>query len=410
MEGVLKRWQQTSMTAITGTIGLVLALWLGLHLYIAATSTPLHPDPKAVPSTTRSTGERKWAEAVAQAEQIVRAGVSEQNLPGLSIAVGAGGEIVWAEGFGWADLEQHTAVSPDTRFRLGHASVALTSAGAGLLLEKNRLNLDDEIQMHVRAYPKKQWPVTLGQLMGHLAGVRHYGGEGDYMPSARCERASEGLERFADDPLRFEPGTEYRYSTFGWVLVSAAVEAAADETFYSFMRTQVFAPLGMEDTVPDAGADPMPNRATFYFPRFKADTRYGPEVATVVDHSCFAGAGGFVSTPSDLVRFGLGLGSGKLLQPATVQQLQTPQRLTSGEETKYGLGWRLDTVSLGGESTKMASHDGGLLLGGSTSLLSFPDRGLVVAVTSNTSYADVTSIATKVAQAFAEHGRVAAPK
>jgi CubicO group peptidase (beta-lactamase class C family) len=154
----------------------------------------------------------------------------------------------------------------------------------------------------------------------------------------------------------------------------------------------------------------MPNRATFYYPRFKADTRYGPEVATVVDHSCFAGAAGFVSTPSDLVRFGLGLSSGTLLQPATVQRLQAPQRLNSGEETKYGLGWRLETVSLAGGSTTMASHDGGLLLGGSTSLMTFPERGLVIAVTSNTSYADVTSIATKVAEVFAEQGKNAAPK
>ena len=70
----------------------------------------------------------------------------EQNLPGLSVAVGAGGDIVWAEGFGWADLEKQAKVAPDTRFRIGTASVALTSAAVGLLLEKGRLKLDDEIQ------------------------------------------------------------------------------------------------------------------------------------------------------------------------------------------------------------------------------------------------------------------------
>ena len=89
----MKSWKQTSITVITVAIGLVLALWLGLHLYIAATSTPLHPDPKGVPSVTRAAAAQTWAGAVAQAEQIVRAGVSEQNLPGLSIAVGAGGEL-----------------------------------------------------------------------------------------------------------------------------------------------------------------------------------------------------------------------------------------------------------------------------------------------------------------------------
>jgi CubicO group peptidase (beta-lactamase class C family) len=153
---------------------------------------------------------RQWAGAVEQGRQIVRTAITEQNLPGLSVAVGAGGDLVWAEGFGWADLENRAPVAPQTRFRIGTASVALTSAAVGLLLEKGRLKLDDEIQTYVPAFPAKQWPVTLRQLMGHLAGVRHYRGEEDYMPSAHCERALEGVQKFAVDPLRFEPGTQFR--------------------------------------------------------------------------------------------------------------------------------------------------------------------------------------------------------
>jgi CubicO group peptidase (beta-lactamase class C family) len=114
------------------------------------------------------------------------AGHVEQNLPGLSVAVGAGGDIVWAEGFGWADLDNRVPVAPGTRFRIGHASKALTSAAVGLLLEKDRLHLDDEIQTYVPAFPTKQWPVTLRQLMGHVAGVRHYRNEGDDMPLRRA--------------------------------------------------------------------------------------------------------------------------------------------------------------------------------------------------------------------------------
>ena len=85
---------------------------------------------------------------------------------------------------------------------------------------------------------------------------------------------------------------------------------------------------------------------TFFFPRYAADPRYGPDVMRPVDYSCYAGASAFLSTPSDLVRFGIALKNGKLLQPATVKLLQTSQRLPSGEETGYGLGWDLETVSL----------------------------------------------------------------
>ena len=102
--------------------------------------------------------------------------------------------------------------------------------------------------------------------------------------------------------------------------------------------------------------------------------------------------------------------NGTLLRPATVEMLQTQQRLPSGEETGYGLGWMLETVPLAGEPTRLASHASRSLLGGSTSFLTFPERGIVVAVTSNTSYAGTRSIALNIAQAFAEQGRSPARK
>lgn len=410
VEGIVSKSRiQTWLAVIVGAVGLLLAAILGLWGYMSATATPLHPNPQDVASVTHSAPLPKWADAVERGRQIVRAGLSEQNLPGLSVAVGAGSDIVWAEGFGWADLENRVGVTPDTRFRVLGTSMALTSAAVGLLLEKDRLKLDDEIQTYVPAFPQKQWPVTLRQLMGHLAGVRNDAGDEEPL-SARCERTVDGLQRFAERPLLFEPGTRYRYSTYGWILMSAAVEAAADEPFFTFMRTRIFKPLGMTDTTPDSATEPIPDRATFYFPRFAADPRYGPELAREGDYSCFAGAGGFLSTPSDLVRFGMAINSGKLLQPATVKMLQTPQRLASGEETGYGLGWDLETVSIAGETTRLVGHDGGFSVGGSTSFMTFPERGIVVSVTSNISFANTSSLALRIAQAFAEQGRSPARK
>ena len=288
------------------------------------------------------------------------------------------------------------------RFRIGHASKALTSAAVGLMLEKGRLHLTDEIQAHVPAFPRKQWPVTVRQLMAHMAGVRHYEDEAEYENAAHCETASEGVRSFAQDPLRFEPGTEIRYSTYGWVLLSAAVEQVADEPFFTFMRTKVFDPLGMTSTTVDSATDSIPDLATFYYPRYSGDPATGPELAKAVEYSCFAGAGAFVSTPSDLVRFGNALVAGKLLPSATVRMLQTPQLLASGKETEFGLGWTVETVTLAGESTLLASSASRTLLGSSTSFLTFPDRRIVVAVTSNISKASMRMLALSVAEAFAE--------
>lgn len=410
---------------------LLLVFIMGLFTYMNATKTTLHPDLQQVRAVTHADPSRKWTGAVERGRQIMRAGLAQQNLPGLSVAVGVDGDIVWAEGFGWANVENQVPVSPGTRFRAADASKALTSAAVGLLLEKNTLRLDDPIQVHVPEFPKKPWPVTLRQLMAQVGGVPDHRGDEPLSADVisdearlvgRCARTVDGLrlDDFAQRELLFEPGTQYRPSSYGWILVSAAVEAAANEPFFAFMRTQVFEPLEMRSTTVDVSIEAIPDRATFYFPRFDLiagiagslatreppRTRYGPKPARKGDYSCYAGAAAFLSTPSDLVRFGLAASSSTLLKPESIQQLQTPQRLSSGKETGYGLGWELETLSLAGHPTRMAGHGSREnFMGATTSLMTFPERGLVVAVMANISFADTKSIALDIAQAFADQGR-----
>jgi CubicO group peptidase (beta-lactamase class C family) len=238
--------------------------------------------------------------------------------------------------------------------------------------------------------------------MAHVAGVRNDSGDEGPLLSRHCERPADAIDAFARSALLFEPGTRFRYSSYGWILISAAVEAAAHEPFIAFMRKQVFDPLKMDKTVPDSLTQPIPDRATPYFPRFAADPRYGPDLMRDVDYSCYAGASVFVSTPSDLVRFAIAIGSGRLVQPATVQLLQTSEHLSSGTDTGYGLGWDLETVPFGADRARVVGHDGDSLGGMVASFMTFPDRGITVAVTSNISYADTFSLAVKIAQPFAE--------
>jgi serine beta-lactamase-like protein LACTB, mitochondrial len=398
------------LTILVGPPAVIFAFVMGLYTYMTAWITPLHPDTQTVPSVSDSAPAPRWSDAVAQGQQIARAALAQQNLPGLSLAVGAGGEIVWAEGFGWADLEKRVPVAPHMRFRIGTASTVLTSAAVGLLLEHDRLRLDEHIQTYVPEFPDKPWPVTLRQVMAHVAGIRSDGGDEGPLFSVRCGRPVEALPHFKDSALLFEPGTKYRYSRYGWILVSAAVEAAGGEPFLSYMRTQVFEPLGMDDTEADSATESIPDRVTQYFPRFSADPRYGPDPMRPLDYSCYAGSSAFLSTPSDLVRFGIGFNNGKLLQSATVKLLQAPQRLASGEETGYGLGWDLENVALAGHQTRVIGHNGDLLGGQVASLMTFNGHDLVVAVTSNTSYADTFSIGMRIAEAFAQQGERPARK
>ncbi len=402
-----------------------------LRVFMSVTATPIHPKSNTLPSVIRNPSAPRWTPAATRARQVLRAGIVEQNLPGLSVAVGVGGELVWAEGFGYADLQSSTPVTPEHRFPIGTASISLTAAAAGRLLETGRLRLDSEIQTYVPAFPKKQWPVTVRHLMSHTSGLVNDGGDESPLYGDHCDTPPEAIPHFAQHDLQFQPGIRFAPSRYGYVLVAAAIEAASQQPFHDFLRDQVLLPLGMRDTLPDGEIPdpesedfplfnmfrelfhdpaakpgntprkPSPTRVTAYFPRFSSDPKYGFHLTRPLDLSCYAGSSGLLATPSDLVRFLIGMQTPKILQPATISLLQTRQRLASGEEIPYALGWTSRPVSLGGKSTRMLGHNGDSLGGLVSSLLTFPDQGIVIAVTANASYADTYALGLQIAEAFA---------
>jgi len=375
----------------------------GVALIFFVTITPVHTDSAAIPSTAADAPPSRYSDAVNDARRMARALMVEEKLPGLSIAVAADSKIVWAEGFGWADLERHTPVTPLTRFRLGAMSKPLTAAGIALLYDRGRIDLDAPVQRYVPLYPDKQWTLTTRQLMGDVAGVhRPRGDSDDSMPNRDCASLDEALTVFAGDPLQFRPGTQYRYSIYGWVLVSAVVAGASGESFPAFMTREVFEPLGMTRTVLEEAGHVPPDTTSFYGPRAMMRTSLGVEVSSAAQYSCLAGAGAFLSTPSDLVRFGSAIIKPGFLKADTIALLQTPLRLESGALSEYAMGWKVQRIQLSGTTTRMQAHRG-VPFGGSISLMMFPDLGLVVCVTSNVTHTEgLVPFSTKVAELFAK--------
>jgi len=371
---------------------------------LAACTRVVHPDgPAALHSETDSPPAAEDADLVERARPFVRAYVVEENIPGLSLAVGVAGKVVWAEGFGWADIDARRPVTPKTLFRIGSVAMPMTATAVGLLHERGLIDLDAPVRSYVPSFPEQKWPVTTRQLMGHLAGVRHYGDDEEllYMRE-HCESALDGVKLFADDRLLFPPGTDYEFSSYGWTLVGAVVEAAAHEPLLAFMQREVFEPLGMEHTVLDDRARTPADTTSFYWPFADRDTSYGIEDANNPDSTCTQGAAALLSTPSDVVRFGAAMLGGRLLRAGTLDLLRTPLALRSGESTGYGLGWFVRSVPLGPEGTTPAFGHGGISAGGTTSFLTLPKYGIVVAVTTNVSYAEnLPSLSLRLAQIFA---------
>ncbi|MDP6582251.1 MAG: serine hydrolase domain-containing protein [Vicinamibacterales bacterium] len=366
--------------------------------------TALHSELDAPPTAT-------YADPVERARPFVRAFVVDENLPGLSLAVGMAGDVVWAEGFGWADLDEQRPVTPTTLFRIGSVAMPMTATAVGVLLERGLLDLDAPVRDYVPGFPEKTWSVSTRQLMGHVAGVRHYGDDDELLfMRDHCESPLDGLGLFADDPLRFAPGTRYQYSSYGWTLVGAVVEATAGEPFLEFMQREVFDPLGMGDTEPDDPVRPAPETTSFYWPRAARDPIYGIEDANNPDTSCLQGAGALLSTPSDIVRFGLAMLGEGLLRADTLDLLRTPLELDSGESTEYGLGWFIRSAPLDPEAQTTIYGHGGSSPGGFTSFMTLPEQGIVVAITTNVSFAaNLPSLSLQLARIFAG-GEAAAPQ
>ena len=161
-----------------------------------------------------------YGRAIAEARALLHARMDE--FPGLSVAVGLDGRIVWAEGFGWADIEQRVPVRPSSKFRVGSVAKPITVALLALLYESGDIDLDAPVQRYLPSFPEKQYPITARQLAGHLAGIRHYQGD-EFLGSRHYETVLDGLEIFRDDPLLFEPGTQFSYSSYGYNLLSAVL-------------------------------------------------------------------------------------------------------------------------------------------------------------------------------------------
>lgn len=111
--------------------------------------------------------------------------------------------MIWSKGYGFADVENEIEVDPSrTLFRIGSVSKTLTAAGLGLLIQDDVLKPDEEIQKWVREFPQKQYPISIKQVSGHIAGIRHYRGD-EFMSTKKYETVKEGLVFFKDDPLLF---------------------------------------------------------------------------------------------------------------------------------------------------------------------------------------------------------------
>jgi CubicO group peptidase (beta-lactamase class C family) len=322
-------------------------------------------------------------------ESAASAFLAERKVPGLSVAIVVDRQLRWTGGIGLADVENAVPATAETMYRLASVSKPITATAAMQLVERGRLDLDAPVRRYVPSFPEKPWPITTRQLLSHLGGIRHYLPNEEFDATRRYAGVLEGLDVFKDDPLVHEPGTAYLYSTYGFDLVGAVVEAAAGTRFLDYLRENVFRPAGMESIRDDDARSLIPHRAQGYVRIANGELRN----ASPADTSYKIPGGGLIATAADLGRFAAALESGALLRPETRTDMWTRQKTRAGRVLSYGLGWDLEEW----KGRREVSHTGGQERV-STVLYLQPDRGLAVVVLTNLQGAHPTDLARTIAQ------------
>jgi serine beta-lactamase-like protein LACTB, mitochondrial len=331
------------------------------------------------------------ADKRAQIEKAASSFMAANSVPGISAAVVQDGELVWSEGFGMADLENFVPATASTLFRLGSISKPITATAILQLSERGKLDLDAEVQRYCQAFPKKEWPITTRELLGHLGGIRHYNpdGKGDIPDDSAKHFASmeESLQIFAGDALVAKPGTKFHYSTYGYTILGCVLEGAASEKYVDYVRENVFDPAGMEETRDDNFFAVVPHRSRWYH----KDKAGVVQNAGVLDSSYKIPGGGLISSTDDMARFEIAIMANKLLKPATRDLMWTPQKVTDGSQNDYALGWGTQKKY----GLALVEHTGGQQ-GTSTSIILVPERHAGIVVLANMDGVNSAALSTEI--------------
>lgn len=329
----------------------------------------------------------------APTREYLRARMQERDVPAMSVAVAKDGRLLWAEGFGMADRERGIAADADTMYSLASVTKTFTAVALMTLVQEGCIALDDPINDHLGEARLHSWvddadAATLRHVANHTSGL----GTAEQFFYGESERAlippmAQSIQRYGH--LYRRAGETHEYNNFGYGLLGHVVERISGQPYGDYLRTRVFAPLGMRHSAIDLAAGLERHAAARYGGKREPIPFYG-----------FAepGAAAMYASARDLARFGsFFLGH---LQPGQREILDARHRAAMVEgafrtdpHAAYGIG--LEVIDDGGY--RWYEH-GGSMSGVSASLTMVPSEGLVVAVLGNVSGAPVAQVRERIFQ------------
>jgi CubicO group peptidase (beta-lactamase class C family) len=318
------------------------------------------------------------AEELERYSKRVEAALKEQKIPGATVGF-IQDDFVWVKAFGFSDLENEVPARKDSAYRYASVQKSMTAVAVLQLVEKGLIDLDAEVQKYVPSYPRKRYPITIRQLLGHLSGIPHYVNRDVEQHFKDHKDTMQAIAVFANFDLVAEPGTKFVYSSYGYNLLGAVIESASGESYSRYMEEHVWKPAGMSSTRMDDPLDLIPHRVRGY--QLKDGALKNSEF---IDISSRFAAGGTRGTVPDLLKFMDALNRGKLLSPQSLQLMYTPMHTRDGKVSGfpntagYAMGWNVMHRKVGDVYT----NDGGQQET-RTFILNVPEKHFVMALAIN---------------------------
>lgn len=339
-------------------------------------------------TVTKATAAATTTDAI---DSAARSAQSRFGMPGMSVAVMIGGKLVYARGFGLADVASRAPATAQTVYPLGSISKQFTAAAVLKLAGEGRLALADPVAKHVPEY----WPhgnaATLEHLLRHTSGVREFFSVPAAAKLIEDPRGTmdEVMAIVAREPLVFPTGSRWSYSNSGYHLAARAIEKATGQPYERYLDAVFFSPLDLRSLHHCKAAPVPPQEATGYGRR-----RGAIVVAPWENMNTARGDGGLCGNAVDLVRWTRLLTSGDVTAPTAIEQMTAPTTTTEGWTAPYGMG--LGVLPLDGRPR--ISH-GGLIGGFSAAAAYYPRDDLTIAVLTNLAFVPAAAIERDIARA-----------
>ncbi|WP_445382969.1 serine hydrolase domain-containing protein [Robiginitalea sp. IMCC43444] len=306
--------------------------------------------------------------------------VNEYNIPSISAGILADGKIIWSGAAGFSNRELQVEASTETLYRIGSISKVLTAALVLKLVELDKLDLQDPIQKYLPDYPiDKKGQIKVFHLLSHTSGIDHYKGK-ETRSFMHYDNLRDASRLFETRKLKFEPGTKYRYTSYGYTLLGAVIEAATGKSYAVNLKELILEKAGMYNTHVEDHNRIKLNQAKLY-------KKKENEIISDVDNdlSNIYPAGGLVSTATDLLLFFEAWRNGELISFENVQKMVDAIEF-NGQilDENAGLGWNIWKHNKHG----WVCHRIGGQSGTSALLISYREKNVTVALLSNQAVLD----------------------